>query len=119
MKLAVFKFKRGDYAYGVAVSLLFVALMAGIPIEHLEKFGFLIGTALGVFFLLTSGKAARQGNRNLGMFMFTAGLMMVVMALALTPKAVIAASAVDDMAPHVIAAIASYFAGIEEPDGGT
>ena len=107
------RFRKPRLAMGTLVTLAFVALLSIVVPDWAAKFAWIVGSAAALFFLLTSGKAARNGDANLGLLMFVAGLLMFLLALWGTPMAVFAASALEDYAPHLIAALGSYFTSVE------
>ena len=65
----------------------FVLLMAAVPVDFIEKFGFHLGLGVGVGFLAAGTKALRNKYRNLGVLIVYCALAMIAVAGLATPKA--------------------------------
>ena len=111
---ALFVYKKPKLALAAVGILVFVLLVACVPFEHIEKFGFLVGTGFGVYFILTAGKAIGNEFGNLGVLMLFCGLLMLLAAIFMTPALVLAASSLEDLVPGLIGAVGSVFTSVED-----
>ena len=112
---SLFVYKAPDMAIGAFVSLLFIFVVNLLPqfgLDHVDKFGFIMGLALAIFFTGGAYKLRRGGYINLASLTFVSGLMMAFFAIILTSATTMAASALDDFAAPLVAAIASYFSEV-------
>ena len=101
-------------AVGITV---FVLLMAAVPVDYIEKFGFHLGLGVGVGFLAAGTKALRNKYRNLGVLLVYCGLTMLAVAGLATPQSVLAASALDDFSATLVGALVGVVASVEDDDG--
>ena len=114
---SLFVYKAPDMAIGAVASLLFVFVLNLLPqfgFDHVDKFGFIMGLSLAIFFVGGAYRLRKSGYTNLASLTFVSGLMMAFFAIILTDKATLAASALDDLAAPLVAAIGSYFSGVSE-----
>ena len=103
-------------AVGITV---FVLLMAAVPVDYIEKFGFHLGLGVGVGFLAAGTKALRNKYRNLGVLLVYCGLAMLAVAGLATPQSVLAASALDDFSATLVGALVGVVASAEDDNGST
>ena len=106
-------FQKPRLAMAVVVLLVFVLAVAAPPVAHLEKYGFLLASGLGVYTLFLAGKAMKKDYGNLAILLFVSGLMMLLAAIFATPANVLAASALEDMVPATIGAITGIFTSMD------
>ena len=114
---SLFIYKAPDMAIGALASLAFVLVINLLPqfgMSHVDKFGFILGLSLAIFFAGGAYRLRKGGYINLAALTFVAGLMMGFCAVVLTDAATLAASALDDLAAPLVAAIGSYFSGVVE-----
>ena len=114
---SLFIYKAPDMAIGAVASLVFVFVVNILPqfgLDHVDKFGFIMGLALAIFFTGGAYKLRKGGYINLAALTFVSGLAMGFFALVLTAQATMASSALDDFAAPLVAAIGSYFSGVVE-----
>ena len=113
---AVFAYKKPKLAIAALVTLIFVLVVGLSTQDHLEKFGFLLGTGLGIFWLVLAGKAMKHQYGNLAILMYVSGLLMLATAIFATPDAVLAASSLEDLVPAIIGAVGGIFSGIDSEE---
>ena len=117
---ALFVYKAPDMAIGALASLAFVFVVNLLPqfgLSHVDKFGFILGLSLAIFFTGGAYRLRKGGYVNLAALTFVSGLLMGFFAVVLTEAATLAASALDDLAAPLVAAIGSYFSGVVEKEG--
>lgn len=110
----MFNFRRPRLALAAMMALAFVAVACLWQADHIEKFGFLLGSGLGIYFIVTGGKAIRNQFGNLAVLMFFSGLMMLAFAIFATPAAVFIASSLEDLVPAIVGAIGGMFTTVED-----
>ena len=106
-------FQKPRLAVAAIVLLIFVLAVAAPPVAHLEKYGFLLASGLGVYTLFLAGKAMKRDYGNLAILLFVSGLIMLLASILATPAHVLAASALEDLVPATIGAITGIFSGID------
>ena len=111
---AVFVYKKPKLALAAVMSLVFVLVIAAASFDHIEKFGFLVATGLGVYFIVTAGKAIRNEFGNLGVLLLFCGLAMLTAGLFATPATVLASSSVEDLVPSIVGALGGVFTSVED-----
>ena len=114
---SLFIYKAPDMAIGALAALVFVFTINLLPqfgLTHVDKFGFIMGLSLAIFFTGGAYKLRRGGYTNLAALTFVSGLMMGFFGIVLTAQSTLAASALDDLAAPLVAAIGSYFSGVVE-----
>ena len=117
MRRSLFFYRAPDMAIGAFASLLFVFVVNLLPqfgLGHVDKFGFIIGLSLAIFFTSGAHRLRKSGYTNLAALTFVSGLMMGFFAVVLTESATLAASTLDDLAAPLVAGISSYFSGVSE-----
>lgn len=118
---SLFVYKAPDLAIGAVVSLLFIFMVNLLPqfgMAHVDKFGFIMGLSLAIFFTGGAYKLRRSGYTNLAALTFVSGLAMAFFGIVLTAEATLAASALDDLAAPLVATIGSYFSGVVVEENG-
>ena len=115
--IPVFVYKRPELAMSAVGITVFVLLMAAVPVDYIEKFGFHLGLGVGVGFLAAGTKALRNKYRNLGVLLVYCGLTMLAVAGLATPQSVLAASALDDFSATLVGALVGVVASVEDDDG--
>ena len=115
--IPVFVYKRPELAMSAVGIAAFVLLMAAIPFDYIEKFGFHLGLGVGVGFLAAGTKALRNKYRNLGVLLVYCALAMIAVAGLATPQSVLAASALDDFSSTLVGALVGVVASVEDDDG--
>ena len=108
-------YKAPDLAIGALASLVLVLMLNLLPqfgMAHVDKFGFIMGLSLAIFFTGGAYKLRRRGHANLAALTFVSGLAMAFFGVVLTAQATLAASALDDLAAPLVAAIGSYFSEV-------
>ena len=98
-------FQQPEYAWLACGSLLFVAVMALLPIAHIEKFGFLLAMGAGVYHLGVTVKAVASGQKNLAVLMFASILGMFLGAIWFVDPVVFKGFALEEAAQIVGGAI--------------
>ena len=117
--IPVFVYKRPELAMAAVGIAAFVVLMAAVPVDFIEKFGFHLGLGVGVGFLAAGTKALRNRYRNLGVLIVYCALAMIAVAGLATPVEVLAASALDDFSATLVGALVGVVASVEDDDGST
>ena len=115
-----FVYKKPALALAAVASLLFIFVLNILPwfgMDHVDKFGFLMGMGVAVYFLVVAGKAVRNEFKNLSALLFTSALLMALIGVVLTSPDTLAASALEDMTVPLIGGIGGYFTGVEDTDG--
>ena len=115
--IPVFVYKRPELAMAAVGIAVFVVLMAAVPVDFIEKFGFHLGLGVGVGFLAAGTKALRNRYRNLGVLIVYCALAMIAVAGLATPQAVLAASALDDFSATLVGALVGVVASVEDDNG--
>ena len=114
---SLFIYKAPDMAIGALAALVFVFVINILPqfgMIHVDKFGFIMGLALAIFFTGGAYKLRKSGYTNLAALTFASGLAMGFFGVVLTDASTLAASALDDLAAPLVAGISSYFSGVVE-----
>ena len=107
-------FRRPFLAWAVLMLTVLAVVSAAVPAEHVEKFGALLATGLGVMFLASSGRQALEGRQNLAILMVVAAGVCLLAGIFLTPGSVWTASALEDYVGHIIGAAGGLF--VKEED---
>ena len=84
--IPIFVYKRPELAMSAVGITAFVLLMAAVPVDFIEKFGFHLGLGVGVGFLAAGTKALRNKYRNLGVLIVYCALAMIAVAGLATPR---------------------------------
>ena len=92
----------------------FTMLMVIYPVEHVEKFGWILGTGFGLGFVGTATKALMSQRGSLALHLAVMGLVMLGAAVFGTPKWVFAASALENTAGLIIAGGMAAFTDVGE-----
>ena len=113
----LFVYQAPDLAIGAVAVLVIIFLVNLLPqfgLSHVDKFGFILGFALAIYFTGGAYKLRQSGYINLAALTFVSGLLMGFFAIVLTDARTLAASSLDDTAAPLVAAIGSYFSGVVE-----
>ena len=106
-------FRRPELAIAAAVAFVFVVASTLLP-GAADKFGFLIATGAGIYFLVTSGKALNGDQPNLGLVLFIAAFAMIFCAIIFTNADTLKASALEDIVPSIIGGLGGVFTKVDD-----
>ena len=101
-------------AIAAIAALVLVFTLNVMPMDHVDKFSFLLAMGLAIYFLVVAGKAVRNSRQNLATLLFVVSLSMILIAVVFTSKTTLAASALEDLTNPIIGGIGGFFSGIEE-----
>lgn len=110
-----FVYRSPTLAIAALAALVLVLIINILPMDHVDKFGFLLAMGLAVYFLVVAGKAGKRNHsQNLAGLLFVVALAMILIGVVFTSKEVLAASALEDLTNPIIGGIGGFFSGVEE-----
>ena len=113
---SLFVYKSPALAIAAIAALTLVFILNVLPMDHVDKFSFLLAMGLAVYFLVVSGKAMQHSRQNLACLMFVVALLMILIGVVLTSKSTLAASALEDLTNPIIGGIGGFFSGVEKDE---
>ena len=111
---SLFRFRDPLLAFVAIAVFLLAFVMAVVPLDHVEKAGFMLASGFGVGYFVSGAKALRGGFSSLGLLMAILGVILFMSAWLATSPTVLAASVLEDQVPTIIGAGLGFFAKIEE-----
>ena len=113
---ALFVYKSPALSIAAIAALTLVVVLNILPMDHVDKFSFLLAMGLAVYFLVVAGKAVRNKCQNLACLLFVVALAMILVGVVFTSKSTLAASALEDLTNPIIGGIGGFFSGVEEDE---
>ena len=111
---SLFVYKSPALAIAALAALALVFVLNVLPMDHVDKFSFLLAMGLAVYFLVVAGKAVNNSRQNLACLLFVVALAMILIGVVFTSKATLAASALEDLTNPIIGGIGGFFSGVEK-----
>ena len=112
--LKLLQFRRPRLALVAAVLLVFVACVTLYDASHVDKFGYLVASGLGIYLITVAGKSIRNAYGNLAVWLATCGLGMLLLGIFFTEGLVFSSNSLEDLVPPLIGAVGGLFTGVEE-----
>ena len=110
----LFNFYSPRLAIAAVIGLIFVLIIALIPMKEVEKMGFMLAFGGGIYYLSIASKAINNAFGNLAVLMMVCGCTMIIISIVLTPSWVFASSALEGEVAAIIGALGGMFTKVEE-----
>ena len=81
----LFNFHSPRLAMIAVIGLIFVSIIAIVPIDAVEKMGFMLAFGAGIYYLSIASKAINNSFGNLAVLMTFSGCVMILLSVTTTP----------------------------------